>query len=290
MGELGLDYVSFIVLIKKHKMDNLVLQWAGIFRYLYARDSQGFTLKRWISLNETELDYGIASSIFVLLEEGSLLEKRDGKYIIIKERELQTFFETLNVFLNIELQFLYNKPEKLLWTIPKNNGIPKRISSAFNHLNSWIQESIQTTSNRLILFSPYFTELGIRHLMVSLKAITKNRSNLIIDWFTSDLTLSSNKKAFAYLMNELSTSNNKIRIYEPKDIKDNHLWFHAKLLLVDGVKGYMGSANFSQRAFDDQFEIGIPLGKEHSKVLTELIDYWIENGYFIEGTSKARGT
>lgn len=144
-----------------------------------------------------------------------------------------------------------------------------------------MQEIILTASNRIILIAPYFSKSGIKQHLTSLNAVNNNKKNISINFLVNDLEEYTNSNAFNYLKENITMKNNNtISIFEPVEKSKNKLWFHAKLLLVDNEKGYLGSANYSESGLSNQFELGVPLTPEQTNHLTTLIDYWLDNQYF----------
>ncbi|MGC5325187.1 phospholipase D-like domain-containing protein [Brevibacillus sp. SYSU BS000544] len=274
---------ELVILLKRRQSEISVIEWAGMFRYLGARyQSEGFMLKDWLDLYSNKLDVQVAQSLFRLLEESNLLMRKGDKFFILDDNLLQRILESVEILLKVDFTVVQGKEDKLLWTLPNGRSVPKNISSSFNHLNSWIRNLILSGKERIIFFSPYFSEDGINHFLISLEALVKNRDSIRIDWITSDLSITTNKKAFKFVNKRFNKEN--MRFFEARKIRNERLWFHAKLLLVDETKGYMGSANFSKGGLDEQFELGTPLGKTHTSSLTKLIDFWIEEENLVEVT------
>ncbi|KGT40521.1 MULTISPECIES: phospholipase D-like domain-containing protein [Bacillus] len=274
--------IRLINLTKKNKLDCSLIKWAGIFRYLQCIQPNGFTLKEWISLNKQHIDEGIVHTLFRILEDMELIKESQKKYIVINDIQLQRIFELAEMVGHFDYASLETANEQLLWTNPHGIVIPKGISKHFEYLNTWIQNLIQTANKRIIFFSPYYSVGGIQQLMISLKALSGNKSGITIDWIVNDFDLDMNRKAFEYLLEQFLYENIQMRIFEPLEKQEKKLWLHAKLLLVDQEKGYMGSANFSERALQAQFELGVPLSEQQTKALVQLIDFWIVSGQFSE--------
>lgn len=274
---------KFILLVKKYNLEKDILRWAGAFRYLQATNLNGFSLDQWIELN-SPIDIDLAKTIFrILVHEELILITEDGLNKITDEISFQRDFEMVNEIVNFDFNLFEEQKSNLLWTIPNKqiSLIPRGISEHFHFLYSWIQELILTSNNRIVFISPYFSENGIRHLLTSLDAINNNKKGIVIDFLVNDMEEKNNSKAFTFLSENIKlVNNNKIRIYEPIERENDKLLFHAKLLLVDGEKGYLGSANYSERGLSSQFEIGIPMRINQIKPLMELVDYWINNSYF----------
>ncbi|WJQ13249.1 phospholipase D family protein [Geobacillus stearothermophilus] len=261
-----------IILIKRYSLEKYVLSWAGAFRLLFSQKSDGFTIEDWMELNG-KIDKNLAYTIFRILEEEGYIYQKDLKFRIKNEQNLQRFLELINIIVQINFSNIEENDNVLLWTVPREQlyRIPNEISENFNYLLSWLRELILTANERIIFLAPYFSESGIRQLLININSVTSIKQNLKIEFIVSDMEDTLNKKAFEYLINNIRLDNNNcVKIYEPVDKHNNKLWFHAKLLLVDRKKGYLGSANYSERALSSQFELGVPLIEKQANALPEF--------------------
>lgn len=276
---------SFLQLIYRYGLRDYLLEWAGIFRYLGAR-SEGFKLQEWQALNRAQIHHTIIQSLFRILGEQKLVIEDTGRYILTQENELQRFFETMHVITEVVPMESYNKTEdKLLWTYWSDHvKTPSRITERFHYLNSWIQHLIQTTTKRLVFFAPYYSVAGMKHLSVSLRSLLEFRHDVRVDWIIGEADNIENQRAFSYLFQHLGPSP-LLRVFQPADAFEQGLVFHAKVLLSDDERGYLGSANFSHRGLHNQFELGVSLTKDQSSSLTLLIDHWIASSQIIPFTS-----
>lgn len=274
---------DLLLIIKRYNIEKDVLKWAGAFRYLQSMYPEGFSLENWIKLN-IPMDIDLARTIIrILINEDLIMINENNQLKISDDIKLQRTLELVNTLVNFNFSNLQQNNSDLLWTISRKqfNTIPMSIAEHFRYLYTWIQEIILTSTNRVIFVAPYFSEPGMRQLLTSLNAINNNKQDITIDFLVNDIDESNNFSAFNYLKENLTLlNNNKIRIFEPVEKTNNKLWFHAKLLLVDNKKGYLGSANYSERGMSSQFEIGVPLEEEQTQNLTKLIDYWLANCYF----------
>jgi len=57
---------------------------------------------------------------------------------------------------------------------------------------------------------------------------------------------------------------------------------HAKVLIVDAKKGYLGSANFTKQGLTSRFELGVRLDEEQSKTIDRLLERLILSGLFVK--------
>lgn len=266
---------SLIQLVYRYELRSYLLEWAGIFRYL-GSNPKGFTLLEWKALSRGDIHNTVIESLFRILGEQQLIKVKDGAYQVIQEHELQRLFETIGLLTElIESDAVMKNNDKLLWTqIPDYNDVPIKISRQFQSLNSWIQHLIQLTRKRLIFFAPYYSIAGMEHLLISLSTLLEIRQDVTVDWIVGETKNLANQKAFEYLSKKLG-SVSQIQVYEANGASNKRLAFHAKLLLSDNEKGYLGSANFSHGGLHNQFELGVRLTKEQTRSLSTLIDYWI---------------
>lgn len=275
-----------VVLVKKHKLEKFILKWSGAFRYLNSSNNNGFTKQNWSKLNQP-IDDGIVDTMFrILKQEKFLNELTPGYFYIENEYFFQRVFEVVNEIVNFDFETLNNKQSHLLWTVSPqaSNLIPNNITRHFGYLFTYMINEIASAQNRIVFLAPYFSESGIKQLIQSINAVLSVRSNIVIDFIVSDIESTMNKAALKYLMKNVVMKKGKsncIRIFEPLYKENNSLWFHAKLLLIDDEKGYLGSANFSERALNSQFELGVILEKEQIMPLIDLIDFWIKDNTFV---------
>ena len=274
---------KLLLLVDRYQLKDYLIEWAGILRYLGTRKG-GFTIKDWIDLSKAEIDESIALVVMDCFCELDLIKYKDEVYTVVNDPALQETLVTLSNMIKVLPQSVFFDGEKLLWTLPKQYfNVPNHIANNFGYLNTWINNIIQTTNKRLIFLSPYYSVAGISQLMISLNALLSVK-NISIDWVVSDYENTDNIRAFELIRKELTNvyNDSKIRFFQPYDEKDNGFSFHAKLLLSDNRKGYIGSANFSKRGLDTQFEIGLTIDSKKTKTLTKLVDFWIEEQVFIQ--------
>lgn len=263
-------------------MDNYIIEWAGIFRYLSAINPEGFSKEQWKKLCSAKLDDSIIDTLFRLLLESNWIEHRDNGYIVSNEMQFQRNFETLNLMTKISKNEL---EQKLLWSKPVELKVPYKIAKEFRYLTNYIFNLICSAKTRIILFAPYYSSAGMEQLIVSFDNLIKANNSVKIDIIVNDIETRYNKKAMDIVAKLVENNNNynSLRIFKASfENKNSILFFHAKLLLVDNISGYMGSANFSKGGLAGQLEIGIELSKENTKTLVELIDYLIDKRFLSE--------
>jgi phosphatidylserine/phosphatidylglycerophosphate/cardiolipin synthase-like enzyme len=66
-------------------------------------------------------------------------------------------------------------------------------------------------------------------------------------------------------------------------------FLHAKMMIADGERGYLGSANLSGRAFDENLEVGLALMPSQAKALDEMISLFESSGFLQDCTESVLG-
>lgn len=275
-----MDYLQKLVkFFLRYDLHQNVLEWAGLLRFL-GHSKKVFTIEEWIHLLKNSVHTDVIQSFFRILADEKKILSRNGFITINDESSLQRDLEVVHSILNVIKNTNFEEQSKLLWSVPVGSRIPSRIARNFDHLNSWIQQLIQNTNERLIFFAPYYSEAGLKHFSVSLTTLLSIKKEVCVDWIFGELNNEENEKAIKYLKQNFTSSN--IKIYLPKSSHERDLVIHAKVLISDKSKGYMGSANFSKGALLSQFELGTILSIYQIESLVKLIDYWVQSKFLCE--------
>ena len=152
------------------------------------------------------------------------------------------------------------KYEKILAKHSENTGdqVLKVIASGPDCVGDPLWEQlitlVQECQEELTIVTPYFVpdEVLFRSLMV--KAYAGKKINLIVPEKSNQFWVDFARN---YYLRQLDESGVNILLYEPGML-------HAKLFLVDGHTGMIGSANMDIRSFFVNFEIGIMLESQQS--------------------------
>ncbi|MCL5073983.1 MAG: phospholipase D-like domain-containing protein, partial [Actinobacteria bacterium] len=76
---------------------------------------------------------------------------------------------------------------------------------------------------------------------------------------------------------------NKLNIYFcTSELVEEDYLPHAKLLIVDSKRGYLGSANFTKQGLTSRFEVGVELNEQQSRCVDKLLLKLEEKGLFIK--------
>lgn len=152
------------------------------------------------------------------------------------------------------------------------------IDFGLNQITSRLLELCGEASRRIILFSPFIESEGIEWLVPGLRAAIQR--GISVYFISGDLADGSpNSHALDSLIaTDRGQNPGSLRIfdyYEPSDAEESYPKYtlHAKLLLVDRERAYMGSANFTENAFTRYLETGVILEGDQVGGLTDLAEH-----------------
>lgn len=283
MDKQSVNVVRIVQLTQKYRVESHIMRWAGILRFFAYAFPDGFIINDWYKFGMETVDKDIIHGFLHVLVDTDFITELQLVYKVVHDTELQRLLELADLVLRTQ-KALHKAPEsRMLWSIPIGADVPTNIISSFHYINSWIIETAQRATRRILIVSPYYTESGMKVLEPTMLALLRNRPNVLMEFVVSDVAQEANAKAFRYLLDFAGHFHQKqIRVYQPASVTNESLWFHAKFLVADGESGYLGSANFSKRALDDQFELGVSLSRSQAETLERLVDYWIQCGSIVQ--------
>lgn len=145
-------------------------------------------------------------------------------------------------------------------------------------ITSRLLELCGQASRRIVLISPFIESEGIEWLIPGLRSAIQR--GVSIDFISKDLEVDSpNSHALDSLITvDQGQTPGSLRIfdyYEPsREVEAYPLYtLHGKLLLVDGERAYIGSANFTENAFTRYLEVGTILKGGQVAGLVDLADH-----------------
>lgn len=112
-------------------------------------------------------------------------------------------------------------------------------------------------NHELIIFSPYWRTEGAR-LLLAAASRTSYRA-VQVKVFTQPASRMSNKdrEGVTTFADILRQGNAEVKILAPRVVDGAWPFIHAKLVIADGVRAYVGSANFTSSGLDHGVESGV---------------------------------
>jgi len=121
---------------------------------------------------------------------------------------------------------------------------------------------LEATRNSLVILSPYWRVEGVRSLLstanrdnyagVNVRVLTQNACFMKAD----------DRDALNFFIAKMRESGASVQAFAPRTIGGLTPFLHAKLIVADSNKAYVGSANFTSSGLDHGIEVGVVLEGE----------------------------
>lgn len=166
--------------------------------------------------------------------------------------------------------------------------LPPALRAQFRDLDDFLREVMSSAKSRLIIVSPYLSPGGMASLRSSM--VVSAQRGAWIRLVTSDLESfdSFNRHALKALLRGREAEALRARIRILVGAKDIPLLIHAKIVVVDGEKGYLGSANLSLSGLEKNLEVGVALEPNQAHALDELVSVLEATGVLADCTDSFR--
>src|ERR1044071_568415 len=156
--------------------------------------------------------------------------------------------------------------------------LPPSTRSQFQDLDHFLRTLCSSARSQLFLVAPYLSPTGLKTLRNSIANSVQNGAWVRL--ITGDLTDEAgfNRRAIKALVSgeEGAIIRPRLRILAGSASMPELL--HAKIILCDNTKGYLGSANLSQSALDKNFEVGVALASGQVRALERLFSVFEAQG------------
>ncbi|WP_336021523.1 phospholipase D-like domain-containing protein [Halobellus salinisoli] len=161
------------------------------------------------------------------------------------------------------------EPENtIVATIPDDDALDAWM---FEALHGNILELIRSAEDTLVLMSPFLSEDAYNRLRPALVTAADNGADITL--ITRYLTYGDedyNREFVRAVLNDDRLAP-QVTTYE---YIDDSTWttFHAKVVIADGVRAYLGTANLTHKGLGGNLELGVIFRDETAPRLTELVE------------------
>lgn len=158
--------------------------------------------------------------------------------------------------------------------VPRDEDLD--LSLSLDGLTVAVLDLLRTAQDEVVILSPFFTPEVLDQLAPSLEAAAERGAAIRI--ITRSLTYgdepTGNRQFLRRLLSD-ETVAARTHLYEYVD-SEYDATIHAKLIMVDGERAYLGTANMTHRGLIENLELGIitqePLTGELRSFVRELLD------------------
>lgn len=180
-------------------------------------------------------------------------------------------------------------PIALYCTWPYRELLPPGLRSRFRDLDHFIRDLLSSASSSLVIVAPYLSPAGMVGLRAPL-AVSAQRGAWI-RLVTGELSDpdSWNRRALHALVEGVEGEIIRARLRVLTGSSAFPMLLHAKVIIVDRARGYLGSANLSRSAMETNLEVGIALHQVQADALDGLVSFLEAQQLLEECTELALG-
>lgn len=234
---------------------------------------------------ESEVDnlYGQKVHSTLITNTKSIL--LDFGVIVPNEEKYQVNREKVKYF--IEMVGLAKAARQYKWPIQKQSPllyisppkyIPSDLAGDVDDISNLLINLVSSAKNDISIMSPFTNKEGIKSILSPLKSCLKYPAINIF------LVMNENDEAMIYkqiksYIPEKMLAGLTVYFCSMDKIEDDSLP-HAKLLVTDSKRGYLGSANFTKQGLNTRFELGVELNELQSRTVNKLLKMLIDKGLF----------
>jgi len=161
------------------------------------------------------------------------------------------------------------EPENtIVATIPDDDALDTWM---FEGLHGSLLELIRSAENTLVLMSPFLSEDAYDRLRPALITAAENGADITL--ITRYLTYGDENynREFVRAVLDNDRLAHQVTAYE---YIDDSTWitFHAKVVIADGVRAYLGTANLTHKGLGSNLELGVMFYDDTAPRLAQLVD------------------
>jgi phosphatidylserine/phosphatidylglycerophosphate/cardiolipin synthase-like enzyme len=160
------------------------------------------------------------------------------------------------------------------------------LRTEFGDLDHFVAELLSTARERLLLVAPYLSTAGMKRLRGPLAAAAGTGAWIRLVTGDLDDSMTRNFQAINALVADSDGALIRSRLRVLCAATGSMGFIHAKLIVADRSRGYLGSANLSAGGLDRNFEVGVALGADQAVAIERLIDC-LEAGGLISDVTRS---
>lgn len=155
-------------------------------------------------------------------------------------------------------------------TLPQND--PALDGSQFDYLVTQTDDLIKSATDEVVVMCPFLSSSGYRSMRGALRTARGNGASITL--ITNALTYGEYDGNQQFTTNLLDDDDLQpvTQCYEYAENEDDGATFHAKIIIADSERAYLGTANFSYRGFKSNLELGVILRDSTVESISTLVE------------------
>ncbi len=219
-----------------------------------------------------------------ILQNYGVLIVENGKFTV-NEVRLKDFIKIVSVAkASRDYKWPSVKLKPFLYVSPPNI-ITSDLSEEIDDIANLLTDLVSSAMESVVIMSPFTNKAGLSSILTPLK-VCKKLPTISIYLTSPSKDQSMIMKQIRYLMPTQMISKLNILFCTSGSMEEDYLP-HAKLLIVDSKRGYLGSANFTRQGLTSRFEVGVELNEQQSKCIIVLLGKLEANGMYIKYYSES---
>lgn len=162
---------------------------------------------------------------------------------------------------------------RLVWTLPLHHPQAERLGTTYNEA---ILDVVKEARSHLLMTSPFLQEHGIAPLIKTLLDALGRGVRITVLTHEAENLGSSQSVAIEDLRRQAERLKKSLAVYTAVTPIGSML--HAKLVLADGQKAIIGSANLTGPGLQQNVEAGVVLGEKEASEICAVIEGLIAGG------------
>jgi cardiolipin synthase len=175
----------------------------------------------------------------------------------------------------------------LYCTWPYRESLPPALRRYFRDLDHFLRELVASATSSLLIAAPYLSPAGMTALQPSIA--TAAQPGAWVRLITGNMEDADgwNRRAIRSLLNgeEGEIIRRRFRVLTARS--ETPVLLHAKVVIADGTRAYLGSANISLGALERNLELGVALEAAQAETLERLFSFLEGQGLLVDWTLDA---
>jgi phosphatidylserine/phosphatidylglycerophosphate/cardiolipin synthase-like enzyme len=216
-----------------------------------------------------------------LLTEVGVIQN-DKSHKTVDEERAKLFFSHVDaVQLAKEHTWQPRQIRPKLFTSPPEL-IPQSMAADVDDIRNLITELVRGVKESLTIMSPYTTAGALRDILKPL-SLNDEASGISVKVYIANPLEDARRQINALKKMIPERIFRCIIFFYRADVSpEDDSILHAKILIADGVKGYLGSANFTSQGLEKHFELGIEMSPKQAKLSEELLEHLVSKRVFLK--------
>lgn len=162
--------------------------------------------------------------------------------------------------------------------------LPPGLRTRFRDLDHFLRELIASATSSLLIAAPYLSPAGMKALQPSIATAAQQGAWIRLVTGGLDDPSGWNCRAIRSLMSgeEGKIVRRRFRVLAARG--ETPVLLHAKVIVADGARAYLGSANISLGALEKNLELGVALEAAQAETLEQLVSFLEAQGLLVDRT------